>query len=144
MKIIARNKRASFDFFIMEKLEAGIELQGTEVKVLRLGKVTFNDAHAQITPEGEIFLYQLTIPQYSFGNLNNHAETRKRKLLLHKDEILKLQHRMKSEHLTLIPLSLYFKNSLVKLELGLAKGKKNYDKRQDLKEKSDRKSVQDY
>lgn len=129
IKIIAKNKRASYDYFLHEKFEAGMVLQGTEVKSLRQGKANVADAHVIIDGRGEVWAQNIQIPQYAFGNIANHMESRKRKLLLKKSEIEHLQYIMKSERLTLIPTMIYFRDSLIKLEIALAKGKKNYDKR---------------
>lgn len=130
VKIIAKNKRASFDYFLEKKFEAGIVLKGTEVKVLRLGKVEMQDAHVVID-KGEAWIYNLVIPHYDFGNINNHEISRKKKLLLNIEEIHQIEHLMKTQHLNLIPTSLYFNKSLVKIEIALAKGKKLHDKRED-------------
>jgi SsrA-binding protein len=135
IKIIVKNSRAGYDFFIEEKVEAGIELKGTEVKSLREGKATLNEAFVTIDNQGEAWIYNLTIPHYTHGNINNHEETRKRKLLLHKDEILELNKKMGMKGLSLIPLMLYFKKSRVKCEIALVKGKKLYDKRESLAKK---------
>lgn len=133
-KLICNNKRAYHDFIIEEKFEAGMVLTGTEVKSLRLGKGNINDAFAQVKAE-EAFLNNLHILPYAFGNRENHDPDRMRKLLLHKKEIVKLFSKIREQGYTIIPLRLYFKNGLVKVELGLAKGKKLYDKRDDLKKK---------
>jgi SsrA-binding protein len=133
-KLICNNKRAYHDYSIEEKFEAGIVLTGTEVKSLRLGKGNINDAFAQVKAE-EAFLNNLHILPYAFGNRENHDPDRLRKLLLHKKEIVKLFSKIREQGYTLIPLKLYFKDGLVKVELGLAKGKKLYDKREDLKKK---------
>lgn len=130
IKIIAKNKRASYDYFLEEKYEAGLVLKGTEVKVLRLGKVEMQEAHVVID-KGEAWIYNLVIPHYDFGNINNHEISRKKKLLLNELEIEQIEHLMKTQHLGLIPTSLYFKKSLVKIEIALAKGKKLHDKRED-------------
>ena len=130
IKIIAKNKRASFDNFLEEKFEAGIVLKGTEVKVLRLGKVEMQDAHVVID-RGEAWIYNLVIPHYDFGNINNHEISRKKKLLLNSEEIKQIEHKMKTQQLNLIPTTLYFSKSLVKIEIALAKGKKLHDKRED-------------
>jgi SsrA-binding protein len=135
IKIIVKNARAGYDFFLEEKIEAGIELKGTEVKTLREGKATINEAFVTIDSAGEAWIHNLTIPQYTFGNINNHEETRKRRLLLHKDEIMELNKKMGMKGLTLIPTMLYFKKSRVKCEIALAKGKKIYDKRETLAKK---------
>lgn len=133
-KLICNNKKAYHDFFVEEKFEAGLVLTGTEVKSLRQGKANLNDAFAQVKAE-EAFLNNLHISPYDFGNRENHDPDRLRKLLLHKKEIVKLFSKIREQGYTLIPLRLYFKNGLVKVELGLAKGKKLYDKREDLKKK---------
>lgn len=145
IKIIANNKRASFDYFLSEKTEAGIVLQGTEVKSLRLGKVSLTEAYVQIDRHEEVWLYQMTIPHYKFGNIHNHNEARKRKLLLNKKEIKKLALKLKQEgHMTIIPTKIYFKDSRVKVEIALGKGKKTHDKRQDMKKKDAQKSMKEH
>lgn len=131
IKIIAKNKRAFHDFHIQERIEAGLSLKGTEVKTLRLGKASLAEAFIVIDKNQEAWVNNLNIPQYQFGNINNHKETRKRKLLLHKKEIENLNHAVKAKGQTIVPISLYFRGSNVKLEIALAKGKKLYDKRQD-------------
>lgn len=130
IKIITKNKRASYDFFIEDKYECGLVLLGTEVKSLRQGKAIINEAFVTIDYHGEAWLQNATIPHYDFGNINNHSETRKRKLLLKKQEILHIQKKMATKGHTLIPLSIYFKDSLAKCQIALAKGKKLYDKRE--------------
>jgi SsrA-binding protein len=142
MKIIAKNKRASFDFFLMERVEGGLVLQGTEVKVLREGKVNLSEAFVDIDGQGEAWIYHMQIPQYTFGNRANHEESRRRKILLHKSEIQKLLREMKTQKLTIIPTILYFKDSRVKIELALAKGKKLHDKRDSLMKKDAQKQIQ--
>ncbi len=129
-KVIVKNSRASYDFFLEEKIEAGVVLQGTEVKSLRDGKATMNEAFVTIDSKNEAWLHNLTIPHYVFGNIHNHEETRKRKLLLHSKEIADLNKKMMLKGLTLIPTQLYFKDGRVKCEIALAKGKKLYDKRE--------------
>ncbi len=131
IKIIAKNKRAFYDFQIIERYESGMMLQGTEVKSLRNGKVTIAESHISIDKNGEVFAYNINIPQYEFGNIHNHKEDRKRKLLLNAKEIENIRHRIKAEGMTLVPLAIYFKKSFVKLEIALAKGKKIHDKRAD-------------
>lgn len=128
-KIIAQNRKARHDYEILATYEAGIVLQGTEVKSLRDGRANLKDAYAAVR-EGEVWLYGVHISPYSHGNLNNHAPERDRKLLLHRNEIRRLIGKTKETGLTLVPLQLYFKNGKVKVELALAKGKKQYDKRQ--------------
>ena len=142
MKIIAKNKRASYDYFLKEKFEAGLLLKGTEVKSLRLGKATIAEAYIQIDRNEEVWAYNINIPQYEFGNINNHEESRKRKLLLNKKEISELLHQMKAGGMTIVPTILYFKNSLVKIEIALGKGKKQHDKRQDQAKKDVQRKIQ--
>lgn len=130
MKIIAKHKRASFDYHLMERFEAGIILKGTEVKSLRAGKVSLSESFVEIDSYGEAWILNMNIPHYEFGNVHNHEESRKRKLLLSKKEITDLSHRLKAQGLSLIPTIIYFKDSLVKIELALGKGKKLHDKRE--------------
>ena len=129
-KTIATNKKAFHDYFVEEALEAGIELCGTEVKSLRQGGVNLKDAWCGID-DGEIFVNSMHISPYEKGNLFNREPLRSRRLLLHKREIMRLFGLMKQQGYTLIPLSIYFKGSLVKVQLGLCRGKKLYDKRED-------------
>ena len=129
-KTITANKKAFHDYFVEESMEAGIELSGTEVKSLRKGAVNLKDAWCSID-EGEIFVNGLHISPYEQGNIFNREPLRPRRLLLHKREILRLFGLMKQQGYTLIPLSLYFKGSLVKVQVGLCRGKKLYDKRED-------------
>ena len=130
IKIICRNKRAGYDFFLEEKFEAGLVLTGTEIKVLREGKGNINDAFVQVDGNGEAWVYNMQIPHYKFGNISNHEEFRKRKLLLNRKEITEIVKNTQLQRLTVIPVSLYFKDSRVKIEIALAKGKKMYDKRE--------------
>ena len=139
-KLICNNKKAFHDYFIEERFEAGLVLQGTEVKSLRLGKANLNDAFAMVR-DGEAWLHNLHISPYDFGNRANHDPDRMRKLLLHKREIEKLFGRIREQGYTLIPLRLYFKDGKAKVELGLAKGKKLYDKREDIKKKDMQREV---
>lgn len=134
-KIITKNKRAFYDFDIKEVVEAGIVLKGTEIKVVRDGKAQISDAFVTIDNSLEAWINNMTIPPYEFGNIHNHEEKRKRKLLLKKEEIKKIEHRLKTDGLTCVPTKLYFKDSYVKIEIGLAKGKKAYDKRESIKKK---------
>ena len=129
-KTIASNRKAFHDYFVEDSIEAGIALAGTEVKSLRQGAVNLKDSWCQIE-NGEIFVHGMHISPYEKGNIFNRAPTRERRLLLHKKEILRLFGLVKQQGLTLIPLSLYFKGSLVKVQLGLCRGKKLYDKRED-------------
>ncbi len=135
IKIIANNKKAFHDFFIEERYEAGISLVGTEVKSIRLGKVNLRDAYAQ-SRNGEMFVHNMHISPYEKGNIFNKDPLRPRKLLLHKREINKLFGLTMQKGYSIVPLSVYLKNGRVKLEIGLAKGKKLYDKRQTLKEQA--------
>jgi SsrA-binding protein len=140
-KIICQNKLARRNYFIDDTYEAGIVLAGTEVKALREGRGNMKDSYAQVK-NGEVFVYDMHISPYSHGNSSNHISLRVRKLLLHKREIKKLYGKSKERGLTLIPLKLYFKNGKVKLELGVGKGKKLYDKRQDIRDKDDMRDAQ--
>lgn len=134
-RIVAQNKKAAFDYFIEERLEAGIVLTGSEVKSIRGGKVTIADSHAAMD-KNELFLHNCHIAEYDQANRFNHPTKRPRKLLLHKKELQKIIGKIKLKGYTLIALSLYFnKKNIIKLELGLSKGKKQHDKRQSLKEK---------
>jgi len=128
IKVIANNKKARFDYFILETFETGIELFGTEVKSLRLGQCSVKESWVDIK-NGEVFVYGMHINPYEKGNIFNKDPLRVRKLLMHKQEIRRLIGKLKEKGLTLVPLQVYFKGSLVKVEIGLAKGKKNYDKR---------------
>ena len=139
-KIICNNKKAFHDFFIEEKLEAGMVLTGPEVKSLRMGKANLNDSFALVR-NGEAFLNNLHISPYDFGNRENHDPDRMRKLLLHKNEITRLFSKIREQGYSLVPLRLYFKNGMVKVEMGLAKGKKLYDKREDLKKKDQKREM---
>lgn len=139
-KTIAVNRKARHDYFVEETYEAGIELFGTEVKSLRLGQVNLKDSWCDIQ-NGELFIKQMHISPYEKGNIFNKDPIRPRKLLMHKKEILKLYGTLKQEGLTLVPLSLYFKNSRVKVELGLCKGKKLYDKRNDMVKRDAKRTI---
>jgi SsrA-binding protein len=132
-KVIAQNKRAWHDYHIEDTYEAGLVLQGTEVKSLRLGRASLLEGYA-IIKDGEAWLINIHIPAYTMGTWTNHAARRTRKLLLHRKEIAKLVAKTKEGGLTLVPLALYFKDGKVKIEIGLAKGKKDWDKRQTLAE----------
>ena len=134
IKIIASNKKAYHDYFIEQTFEAGMVLCGTEVKSLRLGHVNIKESFCRIR-NGEVFIDNMTINIYEQGNRENHEPTRRRKLLLHHIEIDKLVRLTEQKGLTLLPTKIYFKNSLVKLEIGVGRGKKLHDKRQDLKSK---------
>jgi SsrA-binding protein len=128
-KLITQNKKARHDFHIDDTFEAGLVLTGTEVKSLRAGRASLLDAYADIT-DGEAWLHNAHIPEYTQGTWTNHAPRRKRKLLLHRAEIDKMARRVNERGLTVVPLALYFKDGRAKVEIGIARGKKNYDKRQ--------------
>ena len=130
-KLIANNKKARHDYFIEETYEAGISLHGTEVKSLRMGKCSIKEAFVRVE-KGEVYIYGMHISPYEKGNIFNRDPLRVKKLLLHKSEINKMIGQMQQKGYTLVPLNVYFKGSLVKVEIGLAKGKKLYDKRQDI------------
>lgn len=140
-KIIAQNKTARINYFIDETMEAGISLVGTEVKALREGKVNLKDSYAMVE-DGEVFVHDMHISPYSHGNRMNHDPLRKRKLLLHGREIKRLYGKSRERGLALIPLKLYFKNGRVKLELGVGKGKKLYDKREDMKGRDAKREIE--
>ena len=142
IKIIGTNKRAGFDYSLKETFEAGIMLQGTEVKVLREGKVSLAEAYVVIDSKGEVWAYNVLIPQYTFGNINNHQEARIKKLLLNRLEISRIYHEMKTQQLSLIVTKIYFKDSKIKLEFALGKGKKLHDKRESDKEKDVKRKLQ--
>jgi SsrA-binding protein len=142
-KVIATNRKAFHEYFVLDRLEAGLVLQGTEAKSLRAGKVNFLDSFVSIR-DGEAWLAKMHISAYDFGNRANHDPTRHRKLLLHKHEILKLNQRVREKGFTLVPLSLYFSKGRVKLELGICRGKKLYDKRETIaKRDAERVRLQD-
>lgn len=140
-KLIANNKKAYYDYFIEDKYEAGISLHGTEVKSLRMGKCSIKEAYIQIM-NGEIFVFGMHISPYEKGNIFNKDPLRVRKLLLHKYEINKIAGQLAQKGYTVVPLRVYFKGSLVKLEIGLARGKKQYDKRQDIAKKDQRREAE--
>ena len=139
-KIVATNSRAYHDYFIEESYEAGISLVGTEVKALREGRVNLRESFARVEA-GEVYLYQCHISPYSHGNISNHEPLRCRKLLLHREEIRRLFGKAQIRGYTLLPLKIYFKNGLAKVELALGKGKKSHDKREALKKKEARREI---
>ena len=141
VKLIANNKKAYHDYFILEKYEAGIVLHGTEVKSLRMGKCSVKEAFIRIE-NGEMYIYGMHISPYEKGNIFNKDPLRVRKLLLHKKEIEKIFGKMKEKGKTVVPLQVYFSGSLVKVEIGLAKGKKLYDKRDDIAKKDQRREAE--
>ena len=140
-KIIAQNKKARHDYFVEESFEAGIELAGTEVKSGREGKVNLKDSYASVTKNGEIYVHGMHISPYEKGNIFNKDPLRERKLLMHKREILKIAGVAAQMGYALVPLSLYFKDSRVKLELGICKGKKLYDKRDDAAKRDAKRNI---
>ena len=141
IKAIANNKKAYHEYFILEEYEAGIELFGTEVKSLRLGQCSIKESWIQIH-EGEVYINGMHINPYEKGNIFNKDPLRVRRLLLHKSEIRKLGAKLQEQGLTLIPLSVYFKGSLVKVKVGLCKGKKLYDKREALAKRDQRRDIE--
>lgn len=141
MKLVANNKKAYHEYFIEEKHETGIVLHGTEVKSLRLGKCSIKEAFIRIE-HGEVFVYGMHISPYEKGNIFNKDPLRVKKLLLHKDEIRKMTGQLAEKGFTLVPLQVYFKDGKAKVEIGLAKGKKLYDKRQDIAKKDQRREAE--
>ena len=141
IKLIANNKKAYHDYFIDDKWEAGIELFGTEVKSIRMGKCSIKEAFVKID-KGEVYVYGMHISPYEKGNIFNKDPLRVRKLLLHKSEINKLAGQIKMKGYTLMPLKVYFKGSLVKVEIGLARGKKLYDKRASMAERDSKREIE--
>ncbi len=140
-KLVANNKKAYHDYFIDDKIEAGIELFGTEVKSIRMGKCSVKESFIKIE-KGEVFVYGMHVSPYEKGNIFNKDPLRVRKLLLHRSEIMKLNGKITQKGYTLVPLQVYFKGSLVKVEIGLARGKKLYDKRADLAKKDQRRELE--
>ena len=140
-KLIANNKKAYHDYFLEETYEAGISLVGTEVKALRMGKCSIKEAFLRIE-KGELFVYQMHISPYEKGNIFNRDPLRVRKLLMHRSEILKLEQKIKEKGYALIPVEIYFKGSRVKVKVALAKGKKLYDKRNDIAAKDQKREAQ--
>ncbi len=141
MKIIAQNKKAFHDYHIEDRIEAGISLKGTEVKSVREGKVTLKDSYV-IIKAGEALLLNCHISPYSHGNIMNHDPVRTRKLLLHKKEISKVQGKLQQKGYSLIPLKVYFKGPYIKIEVGLAKGKRFFEKRESIKEREAKREME--
>jgi SsrA-binding protein len=141
MKIVAQNKKAYFDYSIEETLEAGISLLGTEVKSLREGKANLKDSYV-LVKNMEAFLFNCHISPYSHGNIMNHEPLRTRKLLMHKKEIVRMQGKIAQKGYTLLPLKLYFKEGKAKVEVGLGKGKREYEKRDSMKEKEANREIE--
>ena len=138
--VVATNRKARHDYHIDDVYEAGLVLTGTEVKSLRAGRASLVDAFASVS-EGEVWLERVHIPEYTQGTWTNHEPRRRRKLLLHREEIERLAADTRERGLTIVPLALYFKDGRVKVEIGIARGKKNYDKRQALRERQDRREA---
>lgn len=141
VKIIAQNRKARFDYTIDDSYECGIELLGTEVKSFRDGKISFPDAWAEVI-NGEVWLRSLQVAENPFSSIFNHDPDRRKRLLLHKDEIKRINRKVEEKGYTLIPLSFYFKKGRVKVELGLCKGKKAYDKRAGIREKDLKREIE--
>ncbi|MCT6901105.1 MAG: SsrA-binding protein SmpB [Bifidobacterium sp.] len=140
--MIAQNRRARHDYQIEDRYEAGIALTGTEVKSLREGRASLAESFVSIDPRHEVWLENANIPEYLNGTWNNHAPKRKRKLLLHAKQIIRLERQIQAKGYTIVPLSLYFKDGRVKVEIAVARGKREYDKRQSLREEQDRREAQ--
>jgi len=140
-KLVANNKKAYHDYFVEEKYEAGLALHGTEVKSLRLGKCSIKEAFIRVE-KGEVYVYGMHISPYEMGNIFNKDPLRPKKLLLHKSEIMKLTGKVKEKGYALVPLEVYFSNGRAKLEFGLCKGKKLYDKREDIAKKDQRRELE--
>ncbi|MFF4581676.1 SsrA-binding protein SmpB [Streptomyces sp. NPDC001389] len=140
-KLIAQNKKARHDYAIIDTYECGIVLTGTEVKSLRQGRASLVDGFVSVE-SGEVWMYNVHVPEYSQGTWTNHSARRKRKLLMHREEIDKLERKAEESGHTVVPLALYFKDGRAKVEIALAKGKKEYDKRQTLREKQDTRETQ--
>ena len=141
MKLVANNKKAYHDYFVEEKIEAGLVLHGTEVKSLRMGKCSIKEAFIRIE-NGEMFIYGMHISPYEKGNIFNKDSLRVKKLLLHKTEINKLLGKIKEKGFTIVPLQVYFKEGKAKVEIGLCRGKKLYDKRQDIAKKDQKREAE--
>lgn len=140
-KIIAKNRKASHDYFLEDRLEVGIELKGTEIKSIRNGSVQLRDAYVDFV-DGEAYIKEMTIAPYEFGNRFNHEDRRERRLLMHKQEIKRYAQKVKEKGYTVVPTMIYLKNGKAKLEIALAKGKALYDKRQSLKERDAKREIE--
>lgn len=141
IKLVSNNKKAYHDYFVLEKYEAGIELKGTEVKSLRMGKCSIKEAFIRIR-DGQVYIYGMNISPYEKGNIFNRDPLRVRRLLMHKSEIRKISAKTAEQGYALVPLQVYFKGSLCKVEVGLCKGKKIYDKREDIAKKDQRREAE--
>jgi SsrA-binding protein len=140
-KLLAKNRRAFHEYEVEEKLECGIALEGTEVKSIRDGKLSFSDSYGRIR-NGELWLIGFHVAEYKQGNIYNHEPLRDRKLLVHREEIKRLKRKVDERGYTLVPLSIYLKGDMIKVEMGLCKGKKLYDKREDLKRKAQKRDAE--
>jgi SsrA-binding protein len=140
-KLLAKNRRAFHEYEVEEKIECGIALEGTEVKSIRDGKLSFSDSYGRIR-NSELWLIGFHVAEYKQGNINNHEPLRDRKLLVHREELKRLKRRVDERGYTLVPLSVYLKGDLIKVEMGLCKGKKLYDKREDLKRKAQKRDAE--
>lgn len=141
IKVVADNRKAFHDYFVEERLEAGIILTGTEIKSIRNGRVNLKDSYARVE-DGQVWLHQMHISPYEQGNRFNHDPLRRRKLLLNRSEITKVLSKLQLQGLTLIPLKIYLKHGLAKVEVGVCRGKKNYDKRQDMAERDAKREIE--
>jgi len=141
IKIISNNKKVHFEYSIIEKFEAGIQLVGTEVKSLREGRCSLAEGYI-IEDNNELFIKNINIPEYKHGNINNHKPLRNRKILLHKREIKKIIKNVKEKGITVIPTKMYFKGSIIKVEIAICKGKKLFDKRENIKERETKKNIE--
>ncbi|QTX04331.1 SsrA-binding protein SmpB [Agromyces archimandritae] len=141
-KVVATNRRARHEYTVEDSYEAGLVLTGTEVKSLREGRASLVDGYAFIDDRGEMWLDAVHIPEYTEGTWNNHAPRRKRKLLLHRQEIVRISHKTKEGGYTLVPLKIYFSDGRAKVEIAVAKGKREYDKRQALRERQDKREAE--
>lgn len=137
VQVIARNKKAAYDFFLLDKYEAGLSLRGTEVKAIRIGRASLVDSWVEIDRNGEAWLQGAHIPEYADGTWNNHAPRRKRKLLLHREEIAKLQRGVEVKGFTIVPVEIYFVRGYVKIRIALARGKQEWDKRETIRRRQD-------
>ena len=140
---VARNKKAQYDYHLMDRFEAGIVLQGTEVKAIRAGRLNLTDSYARID-EGEVFLIDAHIGPYEQGNRENHAPKRRRKLLLHRREIKRIEGKTQPTGMTIVPTKAYFSKGRVKVEIALARGKHDYDKREDMRREIDQRAIQSH
>lgn len=141
VKVVAENRKAYHDYFVEDKVEAGIILTGTEIKSIRAGRANLKDSYARIE-NGEVWLHQMHISPYEQGNRFNHEPLRRRKLLLNRKEIGKLWGKLQLQGLTLVPLKIYLKHGLAKIELGICRGKKSYDKREDMAERDAKREIE--